>query len=286
MPSMWTENTAKAAKSQGIKAVRGVLAICTWQYKESDLKNNLKASGPFAHFINFADENNLAIITWSNFRGYERGISSDEMMSGQFKEQERIFADRLNEWERGFKRMLSYYSLQDDSIMLYGLSGGAQMGHRIILRRPQYFSGIHIHVNSSYDIPTAGAEKVLWLVTTGESEYGYPAAIRFYNAMLDKKYSVIFKAGENLGHADRDDIRNLSLEFFKYLLTFVPDPSNKNWKPPPVDKFYMMKYPIYVGDYLNHTVYSLEKAEKNIDKNNMVALPTKPIADVWGTFIQ
>ena len=36
-------------------------------------------------------------------------------------------------------------------------------------------------------------------------------------------YCVIFKAGENLGHTSTPQIEELSLEFFKYLFTFVPD---------------------------------------------------------------
>lgn len=286
MPESWTEEKAKIAKNEGRYGVRGVLAICTFTKSQNSMKSYLLSGGSnFDHFVKLADENDLALVTWTNFRGYEKGLSSDEMLSGQFKEYEKNFLDRLSEWERGFKRLLAYYNLPGDSVMVYGISGGAQMAHRIALRRPQYFSGVHIHVNSSYDIPTSGAEKVLWLVTTGESEYGYDAGKRFYNAMIDKKYYVIFKAGENLGHSDREDIQKLSIEFFKYLLTFVPDARDKNWKAPPVDKYYMMKYPVYVGDYLNHVAYRLAEAEKNIQKQNMVALPTRPLAESWGSIV-
>lgn len=159
------------------------------------------------------------------------------------------------------------------------------MSHRIVLRKPEYFAGIHMHVNSSYDRVVKGAEKVIWLVTTGESEYGYDAGRRFYQNLVDAKYSVIFKAGENLGHSDRDDIRALSIAFFKYLLAFIPDASDKNWKQPPVDKYYMIKYPAFVGDILNHVVYPTEKATAHIEGKNMTPLPTRLIADNWGTVI-
>jgi|GEM_PF-3158999 len=288
MPVSWTHEGAKVAKLNNAHSVKGVLAICTHHAQERPVKENLLSTtvDRFASLLNFADENDLAVITWSMFGGFQQGVSGDEMTHAEYKEYEKTFNDRLSEWERGFKRMISLYNLPSDAIIMYGISNGAQMAHRIVLRRPQYFSGIHIHVNSSYDKPTAGAEKVLWLVSTGDDEYGYPAGIRFYQKMLDMKYSVIFKVGANLGHADREDIQALSMEFFKYLLSFVPDARDKNWKAPPVDKFYLMKYPIYIGDYLNHVVYPLENAEKYIEKDHMIALPTRPIAEAWGPIIE
>jgi len=171
--------------------------------------------------------------------------------------------------------------------MLYGFSGGAQIAHRIALRKPDYFSGIHIHVNSSYDTPTPKAKNLVWLVTTGELEYGYPAATRFYQKMIDLGYAVIFKAGENLGHSTNAQINNLSLEFFKYMINFVPDPSNPEWKSPPIDKFYLLRHPIYIGDYLNQVAYPVDKALSNVaDRKYMVTLPTKPLAEAWGTIIE
>lgn len=100
-------------------------------------------------------------------------------------------------------------------------------------------------------------------------------------------YSVIFKAGENLGHATNAQINALSLEFFKYMITFIPDPTNPNWKTPPVDKFYLMRHPIYVGDYLNNVAYPIENAVKHVSaRKYMVALPTKSIATAWGNIIE
>ena len=105
--------------------------------------------------------------------------------------------------------------------------------------------------------------------------------------MIDMGYAVIFKAGENLGHATNSQINTLSLEFFRYMITFMPDPTNPDWLPPPVDKFYLMRHPIYVGDYLNNVVYPIECAVKNVsNRKYMVALPTKPIAQAWGNVIE
>lgn len=288
MPQSWTKEKFENAKKTNIPCVRGVIAICTWNKLPNDLRNNLTYSESYyKHLIKFADENNLAMLTWSNFGGYSPSVSTDEMSTRQVKDYEFIFNDRLSEWETGFKRVMNKFVLPKNAVMLYGFSGGAQIAHRMAMRKPQYFSGIHIHVNSSYDTPNANAKGIVWLVTTGELEYGYSAAKRFYERMIDLGCAVIFKAGENLGHATNAQIDNLSLEFFKYLINFVPDASNPNWVAPPIDKFYLLRHPIYVGDYLNQVAYSVESAVGNVaDRKYMVSLPTKPLAKAWGTIIE
>lgn len=287
MPVSWTPAKDKVFLKKNIPAVRGVLILCTWGQTESYIKETISSDGKFLHLVDFADQNNLALVTWSNFRGYSPSTSNDEMSKKQQAMQDALFEERLNEWERGFRLFFKRHNLPLENVLIYGFSGGAQMAHRIALRKPQYFSGIHIHVNSSYDVPTSKGKNIVWLVTTGELEYGYSSAQRFYKTMLDLGYSVIFKAGENLGHSTNPQINALSVEFFSYLLTFLPDYSNPDWTPPPVDKFYLIKYPAYIGDYLNQVVYPTEKASANIpSRHYMTPLPTKSIAKKWGTVLE
>jgi hypothetical protein len=46
-----------------------------------------------------------------------------------------------------------------------------------------------------------------------------------------------------------------------------------------------MRYPTYIGDYLNAEAFKREVAPKYIDPKVMVALPTKEIAEAWGTVL-
>lgn len=288
MPDSWTKERDEAARRSKIPSVRGILAICTWENNTENLRKNVSISeSNYRHLIKFADDNNLAVLTWQNFGGYLISTSSDEMTKTQRRDTEFMFNDRLAEWERGFRKVLKKYNLPSNTTLAYGFSGGAQMIHRIALRKPQYFSGIHIHVNSSYDIPTPNAKNIVWLVTTGELEYGYAASTRFYQKMLDLGYCVIFKAGENIGHETNEQIENLSVEFFKYMANFLPDPTNPNWKVPPIDKYYLLRHPTYIGDYLNQVAFPAETAVKQVgDRKYMVALPTKPIAQAWGPIME
>lgn len=68
-------------------------------------------------------------------------------------------------------------------------------------------------------------------------------------------------------------------------MKFLPDASDPDWRPPPVDQFYLMRYPTYIGDYLNGEAFKREVAPNYMAPEVMVALPTKDIAEAWGTVL-
>lgn len=156
------------------------------------------------------------------------------------------------------------------------------MAHRLALRQPEFFFAVHIHVNSSYDRIRRDGNRILWLVTTGSLEYGYPAGVRFYREALDAGYHMIFRAEENLGHADSWGTRTVSVAFFEYCIPFLPDASDPQWRAPPVDQFYLMRYPTYIGDFLNNEAFPASVASQYMQPEVMVALPNKEIAEAWG----
>lgn len=97
MPSSWTKEKDAAAKESKIPCVRGVIAICTWHKDVEMLKKNLSYwDSPYKYLIQFADENNLAVMTWANFGGYTISTSSDEMTEKQAQNYEFMFNDRLS----------------------------------------------------------------------------------------------------------------------------------------------------------------------------------------------
>lgn len=287
MPEGWTgAEPTRDFFGRPAYSVRGVLALCTHRSEAEEVRGNVAKGGRFRHFIDFADKHNLAVITWTNFRGYRIWQSADEMDRDEQRAIDREFTQRAREWDSAMRRLTRLHNLPRENILLYGISGGGQMAHRIALRRPQWFSAIHIHVNSSYDAPTREAADLLWLVTTGEREYGYPAGERFYQEALEMNYHIIFKAGENLGHSDSPGIQRLSLAFFEYMVNFLPDPRDAEWRAPPVDKFYLMRYPTYIGDYRNHDAFPSAVADRYLTGTHIVSLPTEPIARAWGTVVE
>ena len=278
------ENVGRASSRREV-SVRGVLALVTWGTQPEDVRQNVAEAGRFKSYVKFADKHNLALIIWTNFKGYKTAVSGDVMDADRLKAYEKSYSQRAREWKNGYKRLCRRYSLPEKNLMIYGMSGGGQMAHRLALQEPDYFFAVHIHVNSSYDAIRRDGEQILWLVTTGTREYGYPAGVRFYREALSRGYNMIFRAEENLRHAGSAETERTSLAFFEYCIKFLPDASNPKWRPPPVDQFYLMKYPTYIGDYLNSEAFTREVAPKYMEPEVMVALPNKDIAEAWGTVL-
>lgn len=286
MPSGWDEEQpVRDFRRQVSSGVHGVLAICNWSADAEEVKKNLNPDGRFKLLVQWADRHDLAVVTWTNFRGYTTKVSGDELDEYRQKELDRAFEERVREWEKGYGRLCRQYGLPERNLLIYGLSGGAQMAHRLVLRKPEMFFAIHMHVNSSYDVPRREANEVLWLVTTGTLEAGYPAGQRFYQKALDLGFPVIFKAQENLGHSDSAEIRRLGMAFFEFCLPFMPDARDRDWEAPPETLDYFWRYPTHVGDWYNHLVFPADKAEEQIPPEFMVSLPTRKIAEAWGPIV-
>ena len=64
MPSAWTKEKNEMAEKSKTPCVRGVIAICTWDKKTERMRKNLSYwNSEFKYLIQFADDNNIAVIT-------------------------------------------------------------------------------------------------------------------------------------------------------------------------------------------------------------------------------
>jgi hypothetical protein len=260
--------------------VRGVLCVCTWKDTPDGVMGNLR-SGPL---VNWAQKNGFALLSWSRLKFYTTGTSNDEMDDKADREWSRQFDIAARKWEYSIQELTRKYKLPSKDFLIDGISGGAQTAHRLALRKPEYFAGIHIHVNSSYDELTPGGKNIAWLVTTGEREFGYQASQRFYYGALELGYPMIYKAGEGLGHSGSPEIDKLTVAFFDYLLPFLPDYREKDPQPKG-DPYKLMRQPRYIGDWLNQQAVPFEKRHL-IQGRYQTALPTREVALAWGPLIE
>lgn len=262
-------------------AIRGVLCICTWKNTSDGVLGNLRGGNPL---LQWAAKNQFALLSWSQLGFFTTGLSNDEMNAKQDAAWSRRFDIAATKWEYAIQELIKKYKLPNRDFLIDGISNGAQTAHRLALRKPHYFSGIHIHVNSSYDNPTKEGKDMAWLVTTGELEYGYEASQRFYYNALELGYPIIYKAGENLGHSGSPEISRLTVAFFDYLLPFLPDHREKDPKFKG-DPYLLMRRPLYIGDWLNQQAVPFERRHL-IQGRYQTALPTREVAVAWGPLFE
>ena len=268
--------------------IEGVLAYATWFQDRARLLHLLQ--DPQDRYVRYAEAHRLALLTWDTATAWSLKESADQR-SQQQNFQDDLGFDRLaSAWERGVHVLCHDAGLPENDFLLAGISRGAQWAHRLALRRPAHFLAIHIHINSSYDLPTPAAKNMLWLQTTGEREAGYEAAKRFYKRCRDLGYPIIFKAGPNLAHDNTPQLEALGLRFFDYaldirakrdaLVASAQISRGRRASPSMWELSGLAAAPFY-ADFINQDVYGAEEKDM-VPAGQRVPLPTQILARAWG----
>lgn len=273
--------------------VKGVLAMCLLANNVDEIRRKLQGLGEgqeMKGLIGFAEKHKLAILCWGSTQLWDPRKNTDEQTRAVNREMDNSFDDVARAWERGVLELASKYGIPERNFMLSGTSGAAQWAHRLALRKPAYFLAVHVHIPSSFDEPTPEANKVLWLLTTGELEGGYERAKRFYAHCRELGYPIVFKAIMGIGHSGSPIADKLGLEFFEYALSIREQRAEfdkqqndafalfeKSADGPWPEGF---RNPPFYGDMVNQECFPADKVDM-IPVPFRVPLPTKAVAGAW-----
>lgn len=267
--------------------VKGVMAYLTWNTDANSIRNLLtggnQKTGQIddmtglqrinAQYSKFAFDHHLALATWTIYwtnDTFSHGKGFTELTPAEQRTFDQKFDHIAEKWREGVNQLAKEKSLPSSQWLLYGMSGGAQWGHRIAMREPDLFAAVHMHINSTYDKPVPAASKVLWLVTTGELEHGFPEAKQFYAEARKLGYEMIFDPFPKIGHDDVPAVDALSTAFFAYALQRIQSKPTRS-----------VAAAEYVGSLSTHEFVPAARVA-TIPANLRVNLPTKALADAWG----
>lgn len=273
--------------------VAGVLGLCALADNVEGVRRQLQgieAGKEVQGLIGFAQRKKLAILAWGARTVWDRGASYDELSREDRKRWDKEFDEVAQSWERGVKFLCRKYGLPERDFLLWGSCGGGQWAHRLAMRKPEYFLAVHMHIPSSYDAPTPGGQRLLWLLTTGELDGGYERSLRFYAACREAGYPIIFKPLIGVGHQGSPIADELGRRFFDYALA-VRDRRLGEAPKGPLDNLRQsddvsvadFREAPFFGDFLNQACYPAAERHR-IPEGLEVPLPTKILADAWAKF--
>lgn len=276
--------------------VKGVLCACMLAKNLQEIRSGLlaaKPSGYFGVWMRFADAHKLAIIAWGS-----RHIWKDESYFEEDEKTERLddvgFEEVANAWERGVKTFGEKFGIPTRDFLIAGYSASGQWAHRLVLRKPEYFLAIHIHIPCIMDEPRPEANRVLWLITGGELDANYEHTKRFFQDATKLGYPIIHKGIVGLHHQSSAIADHLEEKFFEYALSvkaqrdkldqlrasalFANSSSvaKQNCQPWPKD----FQSPPFYGDIVNQDCFPASQMAM-IPPGFRTPLPTKDIADAW-----
>ena len=276
--------------------INGVFAYVTYIQDKNTLEDWVKRSSSDDLNFQFADQHKLVVVTWTTATMYS---ISDSFNADPEDEREpwNSMEQCFRTWKIGMDQLCRDYNLPESGYLIYGYSRGAQWAHRIVLREPERFLAVHIHVNSSYAEPTSDAAHCLWLLTTGELEWGNKAARTFYQKAQVLGYPILLRIYPGKGHEVFPDEEILGLKFFEYALKLkdqqlqkpadIASESSTFSEPPPfvLDDSMLENFrrPPYYGDILNGEVYPASQGPI-LSEAQRSGIPDEEIAKVWGYF--
>jgi predicted esterase len=277
--------------------VAGVFAYVTYLTEKKNLQQFATADSATDVNFKFADDHNLAIVTWTTATMYSTADSFD-LNPIEERDPYNSMEDCFRTWKVGMDRLCRDYGLPTSGYLIYGYSRGAQWAHRIVLRSPEKFLAIHIHINSSYAEPTPEASHCLWLVTTGELEHGNKAARLFYQKGMALNYPILLRIYPGKAHEIFPEEVTLGLKFFDYALQLKDQQlqataakeaatvaSTSPDQPFVLDESLLQdfRHPPYYGDFLNGDAYPTSQASV-LSESQRIGIPTVDIAKAWGYF--
>jgi hypothetical protein len=268
------------------KKVKGVLTTCLLANSVAQIRDTLSAIKPQGDpnpYFAFAEEHQLAIIAWGSRWVWSSYANFDELDKDENRSWDDNFQQLADAWDHGIDLLVHTYGIPDHDYLMYGLCAGGEWVHRLALHKPERFLAVQMHISTSYDAPTPEASRVMWLLTTGELDYGCDRARRFYAAARELNYPIVFKAEIGLGHADSPQADQLGIRFFEYALAVKAkrDAANAGdlTGSQSLDLSAFNDSPFY-GDSMNQEMFPAR--DKNmIPGGFLVPLPNRDIAEAW-----
>jgi len=276
------------------ETVDGVFADVTHLSEKASVEAWVKRPSSSDLNFAFADQHKLAIVTWTTATMYSTSESFNVDPNAQ-NDPGDAMEQSYRTWKIAMDKLCHDYHLPQSGYLIYGYSRGAQWAHRIVMRCPERFLAIHIHINSSYAEPAPEASHCLWLLTTGELEYGSNAAKAFYQKAQALNYPILLRIYPGKAHEVFPEEEELGLKFFEYVLKLKSQQLQGNAnslaatfdddeQPFVLDDSLLTAFrkPPYFGDMLNGDVYPA--VEDVLPESQRVGLPNKEIAQSWGYF--
>jgi len=277
--------------------VEGVFADVTHLTLKQSLQAWVKRASKDDANFQFADDHKLVIVTWTTATMYSIA-DSFTVDPEEERDPNNSMEDCFRTWKIGMDRLCRDYGLPTSGYLIYGYSRGAQWAHRIVLRSPEKFLAVHIHINSSYAEPDPKASHCPWLLTTGELEHGNKAARIFYQKGLALNYPILLRIYPGKAHEVFPEEVNLGLKFFEYALELKDQQlkvlaakeatsltTSSSDQPFVLDESLLeaFRHPAYYGDMLNGDVYPASQISI-LPEFQRVGIPTVDIARAWGYF--
>lgn len=175
------------------------------------------------------------------------------------------------------------FPVDGSRLFVLGLSGGAQIAHRLGLWCPERITAVAVNSSGWFDDPESKASQVAWAITVGESDPIMPASVDFVDKLKAHGAQPIFKAFIGMAHEDYPKANQLCAAFLLHMDELTKDQLGQPPDSSGGEAFNRPEHHRYVGDRRDYSYFPKTPEEmKNIPPEAQLLLPDDTVAEFWG----
>ncbi len=203
------------------------------------------------------------------------------------------------------------YPIATNSLLMQGMSGGAQFVHRFAIWQPERVAAVAVNSSSWFDDPNPKSAQVAWLVTIGEADPSCENSVDFLDKLRANGALPLFRSYIGMVHEGSSKVDEFNIIFLKFYddatrAKLAARPMAASFVRPaatPVLSDFAKKFqpkatptPAFaptsplippasmplVGDMKDWKIYKNEpQALQRISPDDMIYLPSPEIARMW-----
>lgn len=203
------------------------------------------------------------------------------------------------------------YPIATNSLLMQGMSGGAQFVHRFAIWQPERVAAVAVNSSSWFDDPNPKSAQVAWLVTIGEADPSCENSVDFLDKLRANGALPLFRSYIGMVHEGSSKVDEFNIIFLKFYddatrAKLAARPMAASFVRPaatPVLSDFAKKFqpkatptPAFaptsplippasmplVGDMKDWKIYKNEpQALQGINPDNLIYLPSPEIARMW-----
>lgn len=177
--------------------------------------------------------------------------------------------------------MEKHYPVDGHRLFIQGLSGGAQIAHRLALWCPDRVVAVVVNSSGWFDDPGPSASKMAWAITVGESDQIMPDSIAFAENLKKQGALPLLKTFIGMVHEDFPAANEICGAFLEHIDDLTKAELGAPLTPAKKSSYNDISHHPFVGDARDYWFFESQKAE-TIPKGKQTFLPNPEIAILWG----
>lgn len=173
------------------------------------------------------------------------------------------------------------YPVDGSRLFIQGLSGGAQIAHRLGLWCPDRVTAVVVNSSGWFDEPGPAASQVAWAITVGESDRIMPDSIAFAENLKAQGALPLLKTFIGMFHEDYPLANEICGAFLEHMDDVTKAELGKTRTTAVKSAYNEVSHHPFVGDARDNWFLD-SQSENNIPPEKRFFLPTPEIAILWG----